>query len=271
MPEISVILSVYNPNIDELLMAVDSILNQTFSDFELLLYDDGSDINYVDTLSTIANRDDRIRFIRSEDHHSLAYGLNYSIGLCRGRYIARMDGDDISEEDRLEREYTFLEEHPEYDYVGSNISLIDNSNQVFGKRLFPEKPCERDFLKYQPYAHPSLMFRREILNTNKPYGEDEMPRRGEDYELLMRLHSEGHKGYNIQDSLLKYRETLDGYKRRAFKYQIQEVTIRWNGFRKLGLYPIPNIMYVIKPVLVWMVPNRLKMRIKRKRNSESQS
>ncbi len=115
------------------------------------------------------------------------------------------------------------------------------------------------------------MFRREVLNTKKPYGEDSKPRRGEDYELLMRLYSEGHRGYNIQDILLKYRETLDGYKRRALKYQIQEVSIRWNGFKRMGIDPVQNMKYVIKPIAVWMVPNHIKMKIKRKRTRESKN
>ncbi len=262
MPEISVLLPVYNPDIKKLKLAVDSMLKQSMTDFELLIYDDGSEQKYKDDIRKISKCDPRIRLIENEEHHSLAYGLNTSIKLAKGKYIARMDADDISMPTRLEKEYEFLEQNISFDFVGTNISLIDNVGKKFGRRIYPRIPRRDDFLKYQPYVHPSLMFRRNVFHSEKPYGDDLKDRRGEDYEMLMELTSNGACGYNIQEELLQYRETPNSYKKRKFSYSIQEMIIRSRGFKKLGFKKIEVLNYIIKPIVVWMIPNRLAFKIR---------
>ena len=100
--------------------AVRSIINQTFQQWEMLIYDDGSDERYIPVIEKTAKLDKRIRLIRNEKNHGLAYGLNECLKQAKGRYIARMDDDDISMPDRLEKLYGFLENHREYQWAGSN-------------------------------------------------------------------------------------------------------------------------------------------------------
>ena len=140
--------------------------------------------------------------------------------------------------------------------------LIDDKDEIYGIRKYPRRPTKKDFLKYQPYAHPTIMFRKEILNLEKPYGSDEKARRGEDYKLFMNLTALGIKGFNLQENLLLYRETKDSYKRRTFKNQLDEVRIRWRGFRRMGLNPWQELYYVVKPLIVWCVPNRIAFAIR---------
>ena len=230
------------------------MIHQTFTDWEMILYDDGSAAEFVDLICEAAARDLRIRYIRNQIHHSLAYGLNQSIKLAGGRYIARMDGDDISDPTRLQKEYCFLEEHFEYAFVGCNLILIGETGEEWGRRIYPEIPQKKDFLRYSPYAHPSVLFRKSVFMEYGGYMKGEKACRGEDYELFMRLHAQGIFGYNLQEPLLFYRESADSYKRRKLKYQIQEVGIRFRGFRKLKLKGGKKIWYIIKPLIVWGIP-----------------
>ena len=262
MPSISVMFPVYNCRKSYLKKAIESILAQSFQDFELIIFDDGSTNNVKGVIEDYIKRDSRIIYVRSEENHGLAYGLNAMVKLAKGKYLARMDADDISAPFRFEKEFHFLEEHPEYGFVGGNLLLMDDRDNVYGARKYPKKPAIRDFLKYQPYAHPTIMFRKSVLNMDKPYGIEERPRRGEDYQLFMNLTAAGIRGFNLQEDLLLYRETKDSYKRRTFMDQLDEVGIRWKGFKKMGLNPWHEIYYVIKPIIVWMVPNRIAFGIR---------
>lgn len=264
-PLISVILCVYNPQKEQLLQAVESMIHQTFTDWEMILYDDGSEESFDTMIREAAAKDRRIRHIRNIAHHSLAYGLNESIKLAAGSYIARMDGDDISYPTRLQKEYEFLEENPNYDFVGCNIVLIGETGEEWGIRTYPEIPQKKDFLRYSPYAHPSVLFRRLPLVEHGAYEKGENACRGEDYELFMRFHSEGVCGYNLQEPLLFYRESEASYKKRKLKYQLQEVTIRFRGFRKLKIKGPEKLFYLIKPLLTWLIPNRFLIAWKRRK------
>lgn len=264
IPQISVIMCVYNPEKIWLEQAVDSIVGQTFTDWEMFIYDDGSKKEYSYIIKGIAAEDDRITYIRNEQHNNLAYGLNYCIRIARGKYIARMDADDISLCNRFEVQFRFLEDNKKYQWVGSNIELIDNEDVKWGGREYKEIPTIKDFLEYSPYVHPSVMFRKDALIKSGMYKEDGAQYRGEDYELFMRLYSEGYRGYNMQNCLLSYRESLQSYKKRKLRCQVHEVMIRLKGFRKMGMLKLSTLRYVIKPLVVWVIPNRII--IKRKYN-----
>ncbi|MBP3261781.1 glycosyltransferase [Pseudobutyrivibrio sp.] len=262
MPSISVLFPVYNCKTSYLREAIESILEQTFEDFELIILDDGSENDVASVIEEYAKRDSRIIFVREEEHHGLVYGLNKMISMAQGKYLARMDGDDISVPFRFELQHKFLEEHPKYGFVGGNILLMDDDNLLYGSRKYPRKPSKKDFLKYQPYAHPTIMFRKSCMNMDKPYGGENNFHRGEDYRLFMHLTAEGVKGFNLQENLLCYRETRDSYNRRRLLDQLDEVSIRWKGFREIGLNPWHKLYYVIKPIIVWLVPNRIAFAIR---------
>lgn len=263
--KISVLMSVYNPSDRQyFFQAVRSIINQTFQDWEMILYDDGSASEYEPVIRKAAEMDERIHFLRGEKNMGLAHALNEGIRRAKGEYIARMDADDISHPDRLSRLYVFLEHHPEYDWAGSNTELIDEKGR-WGVRKMPEIPQKRDFLKYSPYIHPSVMFRKKVLSECNGYKES---RRGEDYELFMRLHSKGRQGFNIQEELFLYREDADTYKHRKYRYQIEEVGIRLRGFGQLGILKPSTLPYALKPLIVGLMPYGFLMRLKKQVRKE---
>ncbi len=261
-PLISVLLCVYNPKKAQLEQAVNSIVNQTMKEWELLLYDDGSHEQQERYIYDISCMDKRIRYYRNDKHHSLAYGLNQLMQYATGKYIARMDGDDYSHPERFRRSYEFLENHPEYAWVGCNTRLMDSDGAIWGCRQMPEVPKAWDFLRYSPYIHPAVMFRADIIKYAK-YKKSDRMLRGEDYELFMRLHALGKRGYNLQEELFFYREDELCYKRRSLLCQMEEVRIRWYGFKRLGFNRAIRFVYSIKPLVVWAIPNSMILRLKK--------
>jgi len=129
--KVSVVMGVYNQWDRQILLeAVNSILQQTLSDFEFIIYDDGSDEAAGVYLQELCALDERIHLIGKEENHGLAFSLNQCIQKAKGQYIARMDADDISEPERLERQVKFLESHPEYMWCGTNTALFDEGALV---------------------------------------------------------------------------------------------------------------------------------------------
>ena len=251
--KISVITGVYNPNREKLMRAVRSIIAQTMKEWEMILYDDGSSIECREIIRDAAALDKRIYYVRNEKNRGLAYALNQCIRRAQGEYIARMDDDDESLPERFEKQYKFLETHQEYQWTGSNAELFDEDG-VWGIQKVTEIPRETDFLKYSPYIHPSVMFRKETLTKNYGYIPSGVTRRCEDYELFMRLHLRGYHGYNIQENLLLYREDKKAFEKRKMNFRMNEMMIRYRGFKRLGILKPATIPYVFRPIAGGVVP-----------------
>lgn len=263
--EISVIMGVYNPtDKGQFFQAIQSIVDQSFTSWELILRDDGSDEKYRELIDSCALLDERIIIKRNNNNRGLAYTLNRCIEDSKGNYIARMDADDISNPQRFDTQYSFLESNTEYQWVGSNAYYIDD-NGIWGNYITEEKPNKKSFLKHSPFIHPSVMFRREILIKNGGYSESFLTARCEDYELFMRLYSKGYLGYNIQEYLLKYREDLLSYGRRKFKFYFREAKIRYKWFKKLKILNVGTFPYLIKPLVTGIFPKGLRNKLKVKR------
>lgn len=261
---ISVAMGVYNPeDIDALYRAVESILNQTAQDFEFLIYDDCSEPQVEQELKNIAQKDARIRLLHGDSNRGLAHALNECIRHARGEYIARMDADDISALERLQVQKEFLDTNRAYDFVGSNAELFDGVG-IWGEWQMAETPGKREFLRYSPYIHPSVMFRTRVLSDAGGYLESEETRRCEDYELFMRLYCKGHYGYNIQENLLAYREDREHFDKRTFRQRMAEVRIRHHGFRAMGIRGLKGLVYTVKPVVSLVIPGRVRRWIRKK-------
>lgn len=254
MPAITVIMGVYNTNNEEMLsLSIESILNQTFSDFEFIICDDGSTDGTFELIKTLTHNDKRVILIRNEKNKGLAETLNNCIKRATGKYIARMDADDISSLERFEKQLHFLENNHDFVLVGSNTILFNESGE-WGYKSSPEKPDKTSLLFNNPFVHPSILISTEVLKQLGGYRVDKETLRCEDYDLFMRLYAKNMKGYNIQEPLLKYRQNKDTYKRRKYKFRIDEAKVRYKGFKMLGLMPI-GILYVIKPLIVGLLPN----------------
>ena len=262
-PEISVIIGIYNQqNKQYLEQAIRSVLRQTYRDFEFIIYDDGSDEDVGMQLEEFARQDVRIRLIRGPENHGLAYSLNACIDVAKGKYLARMDDDDICEPNRLQVQLDFMESHPEVAFVGCNAKLIDQEG-IWGVRRMPEQPMQRDFLRFSPYIHPTVMIRRSIFETQDAYLSSQGTLRCEDYELFMRLQKAGYHGYNLQKELFSYREDRFSYRKRKFCYRMDEAKLRYRNFKEMGcLFPL-GWLYVLRPIAAALVPSGLIYLIKK--------
>ena len=262
-PAISVIMSIYNQrNRKRLEEAVASILGQSFGDFEFIIYDDGSDGELAGELQRFREMDDRVVLISNPVNHGLAYSLNTCIDVARGKYLARMDDDDISAPDRLKVQYEFMESHPGVAYAGCNAKLLDDGG-VWGIRRMPEKPDGFSFLKCSPFIHPTVIIRREVFGEGNAYRDAKENWRCEDYELFMRLHKLGYRGENIQEELFYYREDRHSYDKRKFCYRMDEMRLRYRNFKELGILAPFGWLYVLRPLAAAAVPAGLIWRAKR--------
>lgn len=262
---ISVIMGVYNSRPEYLKLAIESILNQTYSEFDFIICDDCStNEETIKILLKYEDVDSRIKILRNSKNSGLAASLNYCLKYATGKYVARMDDDDISHLDRFEKQVAFLDEHPEISIVGTGITFIDDSGNVWGKTNNIECPTKRSFLYGTPFTHPTIMVRKETYQAVDGYKSDKHTKRTEDYDMFMRMYAKGFKGYNLQENLFDYRMDISGYRKQKLKYRVDEVVIKYRGFKLLGLFP-EGTLYLIKPIISGLIPNELKYKRDRKR------
>lgn len=200
-PLVSVIMPVYNGE-KYLREAVDSILAQTFIDFEFIIIDDGSTDATAKILDSYA--DPRIIRINNRQNVGISTSSNDGIALAKGEYIARMDADDISLADRFEKQVAFLDHHLQIGVVGSSIKTINKQGQIIGSGSLPTDPelMEWVLLFGSPMAHPSVMMRTDLVKKIGGYSK-EYPS-AHDYDLFGRL-SKHTKLANLSECLLLYR------------------------------------------------------------------
>lgn len=194
-PRISVVMAVYNAEL-YLFDAINSILNQTFSDFEFIIINDNSNDNTESILLTFT--DSRIRVYNNNINLGLTKSLNLGIGLSKAEFIARMDGDDIAEKDRFSSQIDFLVKNPDVVVCGTQVEYISDKSLPMGGSQFvcsPDEIC--DALTYtNVIAHPSVMFRKKLSNGEQiMYNEEFL--KSQDYELWTRLVSQGFKIVNL--------------------------------------------------------------------------
>ena len=265
MPKISVIMGAYNVGNKKILeKTINPILNQTYKDFEFIICDDGSTDNTLDIISNICQNDKRVRIIKNNKNKGLTYSLNHCLKYAKGEYIARMDADDESTLDRFEKQLKFLEENLEYTLVSTCINLFDD-NGIWGERKYNAKVKKEDFLFNTPIAHPAVFAKKEAFDCVNNYNDVKYTNRNEDYDIFMRMFANGVKMYIMPEKLLNFREDKNTFKRRKYKYRINEAIVRYKGFKKLKIHWYQYI-YVLKPLIVGLIPQRilkLKQRTKK--------
>ncbi|MCQ5128152.1 glycosyltransferase [Butyricicoccus faecihominis] len=268
IPNLSVIMGVYyqSDDVAKLRRSVTSILLQTYREFELLICDDGSSKAAQELLSELAKADRRIRLIRCGNLIGLPAKLNACLQEAKGIYIARMDDDDYSHVDRFEKQMQFLSENNNVGFVGCNVNLYC-AGKIVGKRKLPEYPTVYDFLFVQPYIHPTLIFRREILEMVDGYSENKYCALCEDYDLLLRIYENGYHGANIQEIIFDYSvpTTVKGKRRMSARWN--ETVTRFRHFRLLHLLP-KAWPYVFKPLLVGLMPAQILRMVKKRHDGE---
>lgn len=201
-PKVTVLMSVYNGE-RFLREAIESILHQTFTDFEFLIINDGSTDQSRDII--LSYQDPRIRLIDNDCNIGLTKSLNKGIDLARGEYIARMDADDVSLPERLEKQYQFITRHTDYAVIGGCGAWMDEQSMVTGDI---QMLCEFDDLLRHIFwgnilMHPSVFMEKGVVTIVGKY--DDTFIYAQDYDLWFRILAQKKKFYNLPDCLLHYR------------------------------------------------------------------
>ncbi len=198
IPKVSVLMPVYN---SELYIedAINSILNQTFRDFEFIIIDDASTDKTLEIIKSF--KDSRIQLIIKSENSGYTNSLNYGLNIAKGEYIARMDGDDISLPKRFEKQVAFMDSNKEVVVCGTTFSIIGTNNLISVPEM--HNNIITGMLAGCKIAHPSVMLRKSVFTANNIVYDTQMEP-AEDYALWVKLATFG-KLHNLQECLLNYR------------------------------------------------------------------
>lgn len=262
---VSIIMGIYNCE-DTLPEAIESILSQTYQDWELIMCDDASTDNTLKIAQSYSEQYPlKIKVIHNEKNMMLAASLNRCLEYAKGEYIARMDGDDVSVPERLEKQVDFLEQHEKYQVVGTWMQAFDKN----GKKnviSIKDEPQVTDLPKFNPFHHATVLIRSDVMKALEGYTVSDFTRRTEDVDLWFRFFSQGYRGYNLSEVLYLVREDESAYKRRKLKYSVDASKVLFRGIRLLRL-PAKYYIYTLKPIVSWATPRKLKVIVRNKMNN----
>jgi len=202
-PLVSVLMPNYNCE-KYIWQAIESILGQTFTDFEFIIIDDGSTDKSWDIVQEYAKEDKRIIAIRNKENLKICKTLNKWLELAKWKYIARMDSDDIAKNEWLGKVYNYISQNPDIWVCGSNFEIINDNWKIVWKKEFPENnnECKESIWYRNPFAHNSVIIRKEAIENVWWYDEDFVY--AEDLELWIRVWKK-YNFHNIQENLIQYR------------------------------------------------------------------
>lgn len=240
-PLVSVIMSVHNGE-QWLGQAIESIVHQTYSNWEFIIIDDASGNAAQEILQQYAKKDTRIKITRTDTQQGLTRNLNIAIDQCRGEFIARMDADDISLPQRLEKQVVFLQQYTNAAMVAGFIQLINEQGEVTGEWADDRKASSsttiRQLLPWRNcIAHPSVLIRADVL---KKYRYSETQLHSQDWDLWLRMTADKQVIEKINEVLLQYRvhtKSVTSATNRGSAFGKKQQTYRaylegrqWNGF-----------------------------------------
>ena len=247
-PTISILLPVYNAA-DTLPGALKSIAAQSFTDFEIVAVDDGSEDHSAVILKAWQKQDDRLLPV-FESHRGLIDTLNRGLGSCRGEFIARMDADDLMHADRLNRQVTLLETQPEISVAGCLVETFADGPVGEGMKIYEtwlnslieHEDITREIFIESPIAHPSAMMRHEELLAMGGYQERGWP---EDYDLWLRYHAAGKRFAKVPEILFYWREHERRATRVDSRYSVE------NFLRAKAYYLVAGPLKAYESLVVW--------------------
>lgn len=216
-PLVSVVMASFNEPEHYISMSIDSILNQSYQNIELLIADDSTKEETIKTIDKFASSDSRIAVIRQSERMGVVKARNECLTKAKGEYIAILDADDIAEPERIEKQVSFLQSNEKVDLLGTGMTIIDGDGKEVSYRYYPAKGLPLHFWMCfrNPLGHPTVMFRRKIVDDGFLYRKDfgngeggKVSWGGEDLDLWFRCRNAGYKLYNLHELLIRYR--IDG-------------------------------------------------------------
>lgn len=261
-PLVSIVMPVYNAE-NYLVPAIDSVIKQSYKNIELIIIDDKSTDSSLTIIEQFKKKyPTKIRIVKM--HKRLNCGgdmcANEGIKKARGKYIARMDADDISHKDRIKKQVEFLEKHKEVFLVGSNAYVIDQTGKVIGEKKEPTRPFDiyNSYFTFHPLIHPTCMFRR-IVN-GKPFSYKLEYNANNDYLTFFTLLCKGYIFVNLPQKLLYYRihGKNDTFKNMKRKFS-NTIKIRGRMVLDNNYKPTPKALAInlVQAALIYTLPERI--------------
>ena len=261
-PEVSVLMPVHNAA-RFLKPAIESILSQSFKDFELNIVDDGSTDDSADIIAAYAEKDPRIRVLRLDVNRGIVQALNAGLALCRGEFVARMDADDVALPDRLADQVKKMTENPAIAALGGAVTYIDADGKELG--LIRRCNVHASPLAGSPLLHPTVILRRSLLSEHHLQYHEQY-RYAEDYFLWLEL-----QPYGLLDALesvvIQYRITESASRRKFLKPMLRAaLRVKRDAILKLGIKPkfsdlvrmsAESLLLLMPTRLVWWLYNRI--------------
>jgi len=254
-PLVSVILPVYNAD-KYLSAALESLINQTYTNLEIIAINDGSTDNSLSILKHFAKTDKRIKVISNPKNLKISRSLNRGISKAKGKYIARMDADDIALPKRIEKQILFLISHPEVVIVGGQCRTIDTSGKVIGRKLFPttHDAIKNGLFTGNPIQHPSVIINRSLLPENFSWYNPVLPP-AEDLDLFFRLGKFG-KYANLSTFVLHYRQHMgsETFKNPLHTFsltqKVRQLAVNRYGYKPSLKSKIINLLQIVTLALL---------------------
>lgn len=249
--EISIVMSTYNGE-KYLKQSIESILSQTFRDFEFLIIDDGSTDNSWQILQDYAKKDSRVKVFRNEQNLGLTKSLNRGLSRAKGEYIARMDDDDISLPTRLEKQFQFMEQNPSVVLCGVRVLVIDQAGEEIGRKNLPlkHKDIKNKLLFNNQFIHSSLFFKNDLGIYNEKFA------RAQDYEFVLRVASR-HQVVNLPEYLVKWRARQGSLSFSGVKQQKCAIKARYWAITKYGYPKALGILHIILRTIWLLIPKSI--------------
>lgn len=210
--------------------SIESILKQTYQNWELLIADDSTRQDTIEVIDAFAHQDKRIRVLRKKTRMGFVAALNYALDTAKGELLARMDGDDISCPNRLEKQVAYAASHPEISLFGGSMEIIDEEGRLISERHYPctSSRIERMFMFRSPFSHPTVMFRRSVVSSGLRYNPKY--KRAEDIDFYYRIFKAGFRLGNMPDILLRYRVVGDLQNKRPHAQWVWNCKARLHNF-----------------------------------------
>lgn len=259
-PKISVIMPNFNCE-KYIAEAIESILNQTFTDFEFIIIDDWSTDKSWEIIQEYAKKDERIIALKNEENLKICKTLNKWIEIAKWEYIARMDSDDISAHDRFEKQINFLDQNLDVWIVGWTMEIMDENWKIYSERKYNLTDVEirKKLFRYSPFCHPVVMIRKSILDKSWKYDEKQVF--AEDYDLYFRIWQYS-KFANLEDKLIKYRMFENNSTTKKLKdMELKTLLIRKKAVNeywyKMSFWD--NIYWILQYISIYLIPWKFKI------------
>lgn len=262
--KVSVIMGIYNCA-STLQEAVESIQAQTYTNWNMILCDDGSTDDTYAVAVRLAQDDSRIKVIKNKQNMGLNATLNHCLEYADGEYIARMDGDDECVPERFEKQAAYLDAHPEVGIVSSGMLFFDETGVWGQTKPRSVAPTAHQVVLGSPICHAPAMLRAECYKSVDGYSDKKYTMRVEDVDLWIRLYANGYQCHNFEEPLYLMRNDQNAFQRRKYRYRINSVLVRLHGCRLMHL-ELVCYAKAFRPMIVGLIPENLRIKYRKQKN-----